>query len=65
MTDANQGETRTPRSAKPIDMSPKAIEERWNILWQLTVEEWAKKGTDITKLPMQKDVVRLTRLKDQ
>jgi hypothetical protein len=46
-------------------MSPKAIEKRWHKLWQLTIEEWAKKGVDITKLPPQKGVVRLTRLKDQ
>ena len=41
------------------------VQERWNLVWQLTIEEWAKKGIDITKLPMRKDVVRKIRLKDK
>lgn len=66
MSDANQSEAGAAGAGKSrIDMSSKAIDERWNKVWQLTVEEWARKGIDITGLPMQKDVVQLTRLKDQ
>ena len=35
---------------------------RWNMVWQLTIEEYARKGIDITNQPMCKDVERLIRL---
>jgi hypothetical protein len=47
------------------DLRNTSVEDRWNMVWQLTVEEWLKKGIDITDLPMRKDVVRRTRLWDQ
>jgi hypothetical protein len=41
------------------------VEERWKMMRQLTIDEWAKKGIDITKLSMRKDVERLIRLTDK
>ena len=66
MKDANRSESDAAGGGKlAIDMTPKAIEERLKKVWQLTAEKWARKGIDITKLPMQKDVERVIRLKDK
>jgi hypothetical protein len=66
MSDTNRSKPDVTDTDKAtIDMSPKAIEERLNKVWLLTVEEWAAKGIDITKWPMRKDVERLIRLKDK
>lgn len=51
--------------AKEDGLRNTTVEERWNMMWQMTVDAWAKKGVDITKLPMRKDIVRLIRLKDK
>ena len=53
------------RERRHVDMSDKAIAERMNLVWQLTVEEWAKKGIDVANRPMRKDVERLIRLSDK
>lgn len=68
MSDDNRQIVRKSKLAgdgKERDPSNTTVEERFHLVWQLTIEEWAKKGIDITKLPMQKDVVRLIRLKDK
>jgi hypothetical protein len=46
-------------------MSAQAVEERLNTVWRLTIEESARKGIDITNVPMRKDVERLAHVKDQ
>jgi hypothetical protein len=64
MTDDNhQVNTDSNSNSKPaaIDMSVAAVQDRLNMVWQLTIEEYAKKGIDITKQPMRKDVERLIR----
>lgn len=68
MTDANsKGETSGNESpgGRYVDMSDKAVEERWHLVWQLTIQEWAKKGIDVANQPMRKDVTRLIRLHDK
>jgi hypothetical protein len=68
MTDSDQQFKHKIESAEQgqvIDMSEVAVEERWNRVWHLTVEAWAKKGIDITEAPMRRDVERLTHLHDQ
>lgn len=68
MTDANsKGEKSRDgsRQAHSVDMSSKAIEERWHLVWQLTIEEWAKKCIDVANQPMRKDVEHLIRLHDK
>jgi hypothetical protein len=37
------------------------IEERWNIMWQLTANAWAMKGEDIAGQEFQRHVERLER----
>ena len=37
------------------------IEERWNIMWQLTANAWAMKGDDIAGQEFQRHVERLER----
>jgi hypothetical protein len=48
-----------------IDMSVSVIQECFGMVWQLTIEEYAKKSIDIINQPMRKDITRLTHLKDQ
>jgi hypothetical protein len=43
------------------DLRDLSIEDRWNMMWQLTVEAWAKKGIDVSNQPMRRDIVRVTR----
>ena len=38
------------------------IEERWDMMWQLTVNAWAMKGEDIAGQEFQRHVERLKRL---
>jgi hypothetical protein len=65
MSDANSDNTDKPHvSITAIDMSPEAVQARLQYVWKLTIDEWAKKGIDITRQPMQKDVVRLTELRE-
>jgi hypothetical protein len=50
---------------KEIDLRETTVEQRLELVSRLTIEEWAKKGIDITNLPMRKDVERLIRLGDK
>ena len=50
---------------KEDDLLGTTIEDRWNMMWQLTVNAWAMKGVDVANQRMRKDVVRLIRLKDK
>ena len=65
MSDSDEPKIEPPKHGLAIDMSDAAVEERFNKVWQLTIEAWAKKGIDITKLPMRRDVERLTHLHEQ
>jgi hypothetical protein len=68
MTDANsKGEIsgNVSRGGRYVDMSDKAVEERWHFVRQLTIAEWVKKGIDVASQPMRKDVERLIRLHDK
>ena len=44
------------------DLRRTTVEERWNMMWQLTVNAWAMKGDDIAGQEFQRDVERLERL---
>lgn len=44
-----------------VDVRDLSIEQRFAMVWQLTVEEWARKGIDVTNLPMRRDVERVIR----
>lgn len=37
------------------------IEERWNMMWQLTMNAWAMKGDDVAGQEFQRHVERLER----
>jgi hypothetical protein len=50
---------------KNVDFSSMTAEERINMVWQLTIEEYARNGIDITKQTMRKDVERLIRLHEK
>jgi hypothetical protein len=68
MTDANRQIVRKSTLAeqgREGDLRDTTVEERWNMMWQLTIDAWAMKGIDVANQPMQRYVVRLTRLKDQ
>jgi hypothetical protein len=41
------------------DLRRTTVEERWNMMWQLTVNAWAMKGDDIAGQEFQRDVERL------
>jgi hypothetical protein len=43
------------------DYRSTTIEERWNIMWQLTANAWAMKGDDIAGQEFQRHVERLER----
>jgi hypothetical protein len=43
------------------DLRNMTVEQRFAMVWQLTVDEWAKKGIDVTNMPMRKDVERVIR----
>jgi hypothetical protein len=64
MADEDRQPITSEQSVK-AEVPTSSVEERWNTVRHLTVEAWAKKGIDITKLPMRKDVERLIRLQDK
>jgi len=67
MTDANRQIERKSTLAeqgKEDDMRNTTIEERWNMMWQMTVDSWAMKGFDANQ-PMRKDLERLIRLNEK
>jgi len=43
------------------DLSGTTIEERWNMMWQLTMNAWAMKGDDVAGQKFQRHVERLER----
>jgi hypothetical protein len=43
------------------DLSGTTIEERWDMMWQLTMNAWAMKGEDIARQEFQRHVERLER----
>jgi hypothetical protein len=49
---------------KGDDLRYTTAEQRLKMMWQMTVDAYAMMGIDATQ-PMRKDVVRLSRLKDQ
>jgi len=68
MTDANRQIERLTTLAEQgldNDLCGTTVEDRWNKMWQLTVEAWAVKGIDIREAPRRKDIERLTKLHDQ
>ncbi len=45
------------------DLRDATIEERWNMMWPLTVSAWAMKGVNVAEQEFQRDVERLERLR--
>lgn len=45
-----------------IDVDKATVEERFGLVWEMTIEEWAKKGIDIRNQPMRKDIGALYKL---
>jgi hypothetical protein len=43
------------------DFSGTTIEERWNMMWQLTMNAWAMRGEDVAGQEFQRHVERLER----
>ena len=44
------------------DLRNTTVEERWNMMWQLTINAWAMKGEDIAGQEFQRHVEGLKRL---
>jgi len=62
MTTKNQEPEQEPpltQQKKPV----KDVTEQFARVWELTMEAWAKKGVDITKQQMRKDITRVIRRK--
>jgi len=57
--------TGLPDDVRRVAMPDATIEDQWHMMRELTIEAYVKMGIDITKQSMRKDVVRLSRLKDQ
>jgi len=38
-----------------------SIEERWSMMWPLTIDAWAMRGIDVTNQPMRRDVEHVIR----
>jgi|GEM_PF-3942828 len=61
---ANQNEkTESKPLLETLDADGTPISDPFAKVWQLTVEAWAKKGIDITKQRMRRDVTRVIRRK--
>jgi hypothetical protein len=43
------------------DLRNSTIEQRWGMMWQLSVDAWAMKGEDVVNRPMQRDVENVIR----
>jgi hypothetical protein len=43
------------------DLSAATIEERWNMMWQLTMNAWTMRGDDFAGQEFQRHVERLER----
>ncbi len=43
------------------DLAGTTIEERWNMMWQLTMNAWAMRGDDVAGQEFQRHVERLER----
>jgi hypothetical protein len=43
------------------DFSGTSIEERWNMMWQITMNAWAMSGKDFARQEFQRHVERLER----
>ena len=66
MTDANRQIERLSKlseQARDDDLLHTTIEQRWNMMWPLTVNAWAMKGENVAEQEFQRDVERLERLR--
>jgi len=64
MSDANRQIERLSKlseQGKEDDLRGTTVEERWNMMWQLTVNAWAMKGEDVVGQEFQRHVERLER----
>lgn len=64
MTDGSDridDESSPTNAGQGVDVRNLSIEQRFAMVWQLTVEEWARKGIDVTNQPMRRDVERVIR----
>jgi hypothetical protein len=50
---------------KEIDLRHTTLDERWDIMWQLTIEAYAKMGIDVKHQPMRKDITGLINLREK
>jgi hypothetical protein len=67
MIDANRQIVRKSKLAdqgNEDDLRDTTIEERWNMMWQMTVDAYAMMGIDASQ-PMRKEVKRVIRLNEQ
>ena len=65
MTDTNrqiERKSTLTEQGEEDDLRDTTIEERWNMMWQLTVNAWAMKGEDVAGQEFQRHVERLKRL---
>lgn len=66
MTDANRQVERLSKISEQgldDDLLNTSIEERWNMMWPLTVSAWALKSVNVAEQEFQRDVERLERLR--
>jgi hypothetical protein len=47
---------------KDDDLRHATVEQRWNMMWQLSVDAWAMKGINVAEQEFQRHVERLKRL---
>jgi hypothetical protein len=66
MSDPNRQIERLSKVSQQVrddDLRNTTIEERWNMMWPLTVSAWAMKGVNVAEQEFQRDVERLERLR--
>jgi hypothetical protein len=65
MTDANRQIERLSKlgqEGRDDDLRNTTVEERWNMIWPLTVSAWAMKGINVAEQEFQRHVECLKRL---
>ena len=65
MTDPNRQIERLSKLSeqrRDDDLRNTTIEQRWSMMWPLTISAWAMKGINVAEQEFQRDVERLKRL---
>jgi hypothetical protein len=66
MTDANRQIERLSKLSEQgpdNDLKDTTVEERWNMMWDLSINAWAMKGENVAEQEFQRHVERLERLR--